>query len=309
MSNDFITQESKFFYYIDHLVGVEGGNNDKIVKLDKGGATNHGATLNNFMHHLRRYSTHPFYLQNRWLLFHNYDSQGNVFFDVSKFKYDNFRSLTPTDVFFFYFKGYWEPCRADELPLGLDYYVFDFTVHSGQGNSIKCLQRVVGANPDGAIGPKTIQATLHYVETHGVKRAIKQLDKERRTFLSQTKAGRLWPRGMDNRLKKVIAKCYDAIGDIYFDERKPLTESKTIKATESAAKTVVGLGVADLIAPKERDAIAIVESLSSDLETIDMASSLITRISQYKVEIIVLVVICYIGYFRFNRIRDWFLGK
>ncbi|OUM01740.1 glycoside hydrolase family 108 protein [Variovorax sp. JS1663] len=53
---------------------------------------------------------------------------------------------------------YWAPIRADELPEGLRFDVFDAAVNSGVQQAVKWLQRVVGAAPDGVIGPATLRA-------------------------------------------------------------------------------------------------------------------------------------------------------
>ena len=49
---------------------------------------------------------------------------------------------------------YWDAQRCDELPAGVDYAVFDYGVNSGIGRSKKVLQRVVGVNADGVLGPR-----------------------------------------------------------------------------------------------------------------------------------------------------------
>ena len=55
-----------------------------------------------------------------------------------------------------YRKAYWDSVRADELPGGLRYAVFDAAVNSGPTQAIKWLQRAVGAADDGRIGPQTL---------------------------------------------------------------------------------------------------------------------------------------------------------
>jgi len=67
------------------------------------------------------------------------------------------RSLTRDDVAPLYEKKYWDACKCDELPSGVDYLVFDFAVNSGPGRSVKILQRALGLPEDGAIGPVTLQ--------------------------------------------------------------------------------------------------------------------------------------------------------
>lgn len=68
------------------------------------------------------------------------------------------RKLTVADVAPLYKRKYWDKVRGDELPSGVDYCVFDAAVNSGPGRAIKWLQEVVGAVPDGSLGPKTMAA-------------------------------------------------------------------------------------------------------------------------------------------------------
>jgi len=68
------------------------------------------------------------------------------------------RALTPAIVAPMYRKKYWDAVKADELPTGLDYLMFDFAINAGPGRAIKTMQKAIGTTPDGAIGPKTMQA-------------------------------------------------------------------------------------------------------------------------------------------------------
>ena len=72
--------------------------------------------------------------------------------------HDDMRRLTPDDVKPLYKKNYWDVVRADELPSGIDYMVFDMGVNAGPGRSIKLLQTAVGVTPDGGFGPITMAA-------------------------------------------------------------------------------------------------------------------------------------------------------
>jgi len=58
----------------------------------------------------------------------------------------------------FYKANFWDKIRGDELPVGVDYLVYDFAVNAGVGRAVKTLQSAVGTNPDGAIGPATLAA-------------------------------------------------------------------------------------------------------------------------------------------------------
>jgi len=68
------------------------------------------------------------------------------------------RALTPATVAPLYKKQYWDAVKADELPAGLDYLMFDFAINAGPGRAIKTMQKALGTKPDGAIGPRTIAA-------------------------------------------------------------------------------------------------------------------------------------------------------
>jgi len=57
-----------------------------------------------------------------------------------------------------YLQRYWKPIRADDLPPGIRYAVFDAAVNSGPAQATKWLQRALGVDGDGVIGPKTLQA-------------------------------------------------------------------------------------------------------------------------------------------------------
>ena len=66
------------------------------------------------------------------------------------------KALTIPVVKPFYKTQYWDKVRGDDLPKGLDYMAFDFAVNAGAVQSIKFLQRCVGAKDDGILGPITM---------------------------------------------------------------------------------------------------------------------------------------------------------
>jgi len=53
---------------------------------------------------------------------------------------------------------YWMAVRADELPEGVRFDVFDACYNSGAKQAIRLLQRAVGVPDDGVIGPQTLNA-------------------------------------------------------------------------------------------------------------------------------------------------------
>ena len=57
-----------------------------------------------------------------------------------------------------YLERYWKPIRADDLPPGVRYTVFDAAVNSGPVQATRWLQRALGVTADGVIGPQTLAA-------------------------------------------------------------------------------------------------------------------------------------------------------
>ena len=68
------------------------------------------------------------------------------------------RSLMPELVAPLYKANYWDACRCDDLPRGVDYAVFDSAVNMGPGRAAKLLQAALGVTADGRIGRATIAA-------------------------------------------------------------------------------------------------------------------------------------------------------
>jgi len=68
------------------------------------------------------------------------------------------RALTPELVTPLYKARYWDACKCDDLPRGVDYAVFDSAVNMGPGRAAKLLQAALGVTADGSIGRATIAA-------------------------------------------------------------------------------------------------------------------------------------------------------
>ena len=74
--------------------------------------------------------------------------------------------ITKSDAESIYRAWYWDRCRCDDLPDGIDIIVFDAAVNCGVGSSGKFLQRAINRHAhdpvavDGGIGPKTVKATM-----------------------------------------------------------------------------------------------------------------------------------------------------
>jgi lysozyme family protein len=89
-----------------------------------------------------------------------HDPGGETKFGISKRTYPNedIAALTLARAKEIYRRDYWDRLRADDLPAGLRYYLFDTAVNCGVGFAAESLQRAAGALPDGAIGPRSLIA-------------------------------------------------------------------------------------------------------------------------------------------------------
>ena len=69
------------------------------------------------------------------------------------------RKITSAEVAAIYRGQYWNAVRADDLPSGMAYCVFDAAVNSGPGRAVRWLQACIGATVDGVVGNETITLT------------------------------------------------------------------------------------------------------------------------------------------------------
>lgn len=119
---------NRFDYCLNFVLEREGGySNDSV---DRGGATHYGITQTTF----------DAYRKEAGLL------TRSVF------------SITPDEVKGLYRVKYWTQAKCGLLPEPLDLYVFDSAVNHGPRRAVKLLQRALGVDDDGLIGPKTVEA-------------------------------------------------------------------------------------------------------------------------------------------------------
>jgi lysozyme family protein len=131
------------------------------------------------------------------------DPGGETKWGISKRSYPHviIADLTRDDAKRIYFKDFWKPLRADRLPDGVAFQVFDFAVNSGIGTAIRYLQRAVGVADDGWWGPVSQAATDAMTESD----IILRLNGERLDYLTRLSTwshfGRGWARRIANNLR------------------------------------------------------------------------------------------------------------
>ena len=118
---------------------------------------------------------------------------------------NDMKALTPEMVKPLYENRYWDACKCDDLPTGVDYCVFDTAVNSGRVRAVKLLQSVVGTVPDGAIGPVTIAST----NSRGARLTIEQFMDKREAFLRGLSHFSTFGKGWLNRTKDVRSKALE----------------------------------------------------------------------------------------------------
>lgn len=123
--------KANFDFCVGEVLKYEGGYVDD--PHDPGGPTNHGIT------------------RCTW--------EGWVGHVVSS---GSFKDLKESDVKPLYKAKYWDVCRCDNLPAGVDFVVFDTAVNSGPTKAAKILQQCLNMPVDGIIGMHTIEAAWAY---------------------------------------------------------------------------------------------------------------------------------------------------
>jgi lysozyme family protein len=112
---------------------------------------------------------------------------------------DELRNIPGEHLKTIYKTRYWDAVRADDLPAGVDYVVFDLAVNSGPGRAAKMLQAAVGATPDGAIGLKTLAA----VKDQDPVALVQSIQKRRQDFLESLPTFATFGNGWSTRVAEV----------------------------------------------------------------------------------------------------------
>ena len=188
--------EMNFKSALKHVLVHEGGWADH--PRDPGGATMKGVTLAVFRRH----------------------------FGENKSK-DDLRNITDEQLEQIYRSGYWNKCRCDDLPSGVDYAVFDAAVNSGPGRGAKWLQAAVGATQDGGIGPNT----LSKVGEHDPIQVINAMCDRRLSFLRSLSNWSTFGTGWGRRVEGVRATALAMAGgnSPVIEEITPSVDYETVR--------------------------------------------------------------------------------
>jgi len=160
---------------------------------------------------------------------------------------DALERLTLAEIKDIYYLHYWLPVRADELPRGLDYAVFDCAVNSGPRRAAQLLQAALGeaaGRADGIIGPQTVAAA----RAADVRETIREFSFRRQAFLALLPHAAVFGRGWRRRVEEVERM---ALADA---ERppEPLTVAETLQTNTVRSGGMVAAMVAAVMAALEQ---------------------------------------------------------
>ena len=139
---------------------------------DPGGATNWGITIGE----LRRWRG---------------DDQVTV---------EDVKSLTKEQAREIYRANYWNLMKCEDLPPGVDLIVFDMGVNAGPSRSVRMLQKIIGVDDDGAVGPVTITAAT----TMDAADIIRNMSERRLDYYRSLSTWPHFGRGWSNRTNNVM---------------------------------------------------------------------------------------------------------
>lgn len=213
------------------------------------------------------------------------DPGGLTKWGVTQATYDNFRKskgsvtkavthMTEEECSLIYEREYAKPIRFNELPSGVDYFLFDTAIHSGTTRASKLLQRALGVAQDGRIGVQTLSA-LNSRMNHP-EAFLKELYDTRMAFMKSLKNWKHNANGWTNRLKFVHKNALSMALKrpiLVADAVEPNTSSKaegeqTLVAsisdsTRSKAAVTGALGLVTSVATEVGDAVGATTSLFS----------------------------------------------
>lgn len=107
-------------------------------------------------------------------------------------------ALTRQEAALVYRSRYWDKINGDELPAGLDLFLFDFAVNSGPMRAVKTLQSILCIAADGVLGPVSQAAIAQ--RDHAT--LIRDLSEARISFLKSLSVWPYFGRGWKARVSR-----------------------------------------------------------------------------------------------------------
>lgn len=152
---------------------------------------------------------------------------------------EDIKGMTEARAKEIYRSDFWDAIQGDELPAGPDLCTFDGSVNSGQSRGVQWLQRAVGVEADGVVGPRTLQAA-DAADDHTT---IDRMCDDRLSFLRGLSTWGLYGKGWTSRVEDVRATAHVMVtedADVEPEPAPPATQTVTIsiRITMPAGATV-----------------------------------------------------------------------
>ena len=131
---------------------------------------------------------------------HPNDPGGRTKYGISQRTYpgEDIRNLTLERAKDLYRRDFWWAAGCDAVPDAVKFDLFDMAVNSGVKTAIRTLQRAVGTEPDGVLGPVTLQA----IQSMHAARLVARFNGHRLQFMSSLSTWPAFGRGWANRIAK-----------------------------------------------------------------------------------------------------------
>lgn len=178
------------------------------------------------------------------------------------------RAISDADLRAIYRRQYWDAARGDDLPAGLDYFMFDYAVNSGPGQAVRHLQRVLGVQQDGIVGLKTLDVLRGrhtadvidglYAARMGMLRSLKTWPRFGKGWTARVEGARKTARLMAvGNLHPPVLK-----PAIVVSPRPDIADEKITAKPEAVEKITAGAGAAGVVLSQAVDSLTPFTELS-----------------------------------------------
>lgn len=156
------------------------------------------------------------------------------------------KKLTWAEAKAIYKKNYWDKCKADQLPVGIAYCLFDFTINSGLNRAVRHIQTITGASVDGDIGDETIKAIHRYISMRGETQLIKAYCSSRLSFMQSLKTWGTFGNGWETRVTQVEQRALQLSKPSIQGQIMNILNLFQGKKTFVTAAAMIAIGVAEV---------------------------------------------------------------
>ena len=142
------------------------------------------------------------------------DSGGATNFGITKAVYEKFKGRSVTvdeiknmpksDAVLIYKRDFWDAIGGDKInSYKIAYALFDQAVNRGVSASVRSAQRILGVNPDGKMGPSTIDKINRQNETDFLSKFLADAEKFYRDLVARRPKDAKFLKGWLNRISSI----------------------------------------------------------------------------------------------------------